>query len=157
MRRHAEGYDVFRVPGLLIEGWVAERQADATAAADAYRAAHELARRIGFDDHAAFALAALGSAALARGDVAEAEELEQQAIAAAETNAPWVAAHARVQLGRAASAAGDTPTADRLYREVIEWSRAQRPHGPRESLFIALAGSPGAAAERGLAELAAAS
>ncbi len=41
--------------------------------------------------------------------------------------------------------------------DVLEWSRAQRPHGPRESLFIALAGSPGAAAERGLAEIEAAS
>jgi hypothetical protein len=61
-----------------------------------------------------------------------------------------------VQLGRAASAAGDPATADRLYREVLEWSGTQRPHGPRESLFIALAGSPDAAAERGLAELAAA-
>ncbi len=157
VRRHAEGYDAFRVPGLLIEGWVAERQADGTAAADAYRAAHDLARGIGFPDHAAFALVALGSTALARGDLAEAEEYGQQALAAAETNAPWVAAHARVQLGRAASAAGDTATADRLYREVLEWSRAQRPHGPRESLFLTLAGSPGAAAERGLAEISAAS
>jgi hypothetical protein len=28
VRRHAEGYDAFCVPGLLIEGWVAERQGD---------------------------------------------------------------------------------------------------------------------------------
>jgi hypothetical protein len=157
-RRHADAvdYDAFRVPVLLLEGWVSERQADGAAAASAYEAAYELARSIGFADHAAFALAALGSAALADGDVGEADALERQALAAAEdANAPWVAAHARLQLGRAAAVAGDTETADRLYREVLEWSRAQRAHGPRESLFLALAGSPGAAAERGLAELAA--
>jgi tetratricopeptide (TPR) repeat protein len=157
-RRHADAvnYDAFRVPVLLLEGWVAERREDGTEAASAYEAAFELARRIGFPDHAAFALAALGSAALAGGNVGEAEALEQQALAAAEdANAPWVAAHARVQLGRAAAASGDTETAGRLFDEVLEWSRAQRPHGPRESLFLALAGSPGAAAERGLAEIAA--
>jgi predicted ATPase/DNA-binding SARP family transcriptional activator len=159
-RRHADAvdYDVFRVPALLLEGWVSERQEDGAAAAGAYEAAYELARRIGFADHAAFALAALGSAALARGDVGEAEALEWRALAAAEdANAAWVAAHARIHLGRAAAAAGDTEAADRLYREVLEWSRAQRPRGPRESLFLALAGSPGAAAERALAEIAAAS
>jgi tetratricopeptide (TPR) repeat protein len=113
------------------------------------------ARRVGFADHAAFALAALGSAALAGGDVEEAEELERRALAVAEAaNAAWVAAHVRVQLGRIAAAAGDTETAGGLYREVLEWSHAQRPHGPRESLFLALAGSPAASAERALAELA---
>ena len=64
--RRPIGYDAFRVPALLLEAWVAERQADGAAAASAYRRAFELAGRIGFADHAAFALAALGSIALAR-------------------------------------------------------------------------------------------
>ena len=158
-RRHADAieYDAFRVPGLLLEAWVAERQGDGEAAAEAYRGALELAQRVGFADHAAFALTGLGSTALASGDLQQAEELQRQALAAAEAaNAPWVAAHARVRLARAAAAAGDADTADRLYREVLEWSQAQRPHGPREALFLALAGSPSAAAELGLAEIAAA-
>ena len=44
--------------------------------------------------------------------------------------------------------------AERLYREVLEWSQTQRPHQARESLFLALAGSPATAALLGLAELA---
>jgi hypothetical protein len=40
-----------------------------------------------------------------------------------------------------------------LYREVLEWSQPRRLHHARESLFLALAGSPATAAERGLAEL----
>ena len=82
--RHADAvdYDAFRVPALLLEGWVLERQADSAAAASAYEAAYELARRVGFADHAAFALAALGSDALAGGNVGEAEALERQALAA---------------------------------------------------------------------------
>ena len=53
-----------------------------------------------------------------------------------------------------AAAAGDAQTAERLYREVLEWSQAQRPHQARESLFLALAGSPATAALLGLAEIA---
>jgi hypothetical protein len=34
------------------------------------------------------------------------------------------------------------------------WSTVQRPHQARESLFVALAGNPATAAERGLAEIA---
>ena len=125
------------------------------AAVDAYRRAFELAGRIGFGDHAAFALAGLGAIALADGDLRKAEELQRQALATAEAaQAPWVAAHARVQLARIAAAAGDADEADRLYREVLEWSTTQRPHQARESLFVALAGNPATAAERGLAEIA---
>ena len=156
VRRHADAieYDAFRVPGLLLEAWVAERRGDGAAAVEAYRRALELAGRIGFGDHAAFALAGLGSIALASGDLREAEELQRQALATAEAaHATWVAAHARVQLARIAAAAGDADGAERLYREVLEWSRRQRPHQARESLFVALAGSPATAAERGLAEL----
>ena len=53
-------------------------------------------------------------------------------------------------------AAGDTDTAETLYRRVVEWSQTPRPRQVRESLFVGLAGSPGAAALRGLARLAAA-
>ena len=158
VRRHSDviDYDAFRAPGLLLEAWVAERRQEGTAAADAYRRALELARRVGFGDHAAFALAGLGANALASGDLREAEELEGQALATAEAaEASWVAAHARVQLGRIAAASGDADGAERLYREVLEWSQLQRPHQARESLFLALAGSPATAARRGLEEIAA--
>jgi len=157
IRRHSDalGYDAFRVPGLLLEAWVAARRDDRAAAADAYRRALELAGRIGFGDHAAFALAGLGSNALASGDLREAEELERQALAIAEAaRAPWAAAHARVQLARTAAAAEDAKTAERLYRQVLEWSQTQRPHQARESLFVALAGSPATAALLGLADIA---
>ena len=130
-------------PGLLLEAWVAERRGDGAAAVDAYRRALELAARIGFGDHAAFALSGLGTSALASGDLREAEELQRQALATAEAaEATLVAAHARVQLARIAAASGDADGAERLYRQVIEWSQLQRPHQARESLFVALAGNP---------------
>ncbi len=156
--RHSDAieYDAFRVPGLLLEAWVAERRRDAAAAADGYRRALELGARIGFGDHAAFALSALGSSALANGDLREAEELQRQALASAEAaDATWVAAQARVQLARIAAASGDAGGAERLYRQVLEWSRVARPHQARESLFLALAGSPASAALAGLEEIAA--
>jgi len=40
-----------------------------------------------------------------------------------------------------------------VYRRVIEWSKLQRPHRARESLFLALAGNPADEAELALAEL----
>ena len=157
VRRHSDAieYDAFRVPGLLLEAWVAQRAGDGAAAVDAYRRALELATRVEFGDHAAFALSGIGSEAFVRGALREAEELQRQALATAEAaHATWAAAHARVQLARIAAAAGDAATAEQLYRQVVEWSRAARPHQARESLFLALAGSPATAAELGLAELA---
>jgi predicted ATPase/DNA-binding SARP family transcriptional activator len=156
IHRHSDaiGYDAFRVPALLLEAWVAERREDVPAAVDGYRRALELAGRVGFGDHAAFALSGLGSNALKSGDLGHAEELQRQALATAEAaHASWAAAHARVQLARIAAAGGDAAGAERMYREVLEWSQTQRPHQARESLFLALAGSPAAAAELGLAEL----
>ena len=49
VRRHSDAieYDAFRVPGLLLEAWVAERRQDGTAAVEAYRRALELAGRVG--------------------------------------------------------------------------------------------------------------
>jgi hypothetical protein len=157
VRRHADAieYDAFRVPGLLLEAWVAERRGDGAAAVAGYRRMLELAGRIGFGDHGAFALCALGSNAFASGELYEAEEFQRQALATAEAvDATWVAAHARVQLGRIATATGDADTAESLYRRVLEWSQLQRPHQARESLFLALAGNPGTAALLGLAEIA---
>jgi hypothetical protein len=58
-----------------------------------------------------------------------------------------------VQLARIAAAVGDAAAAARMYRQVLEWSQRKRPHEARESLFLALAGSPASAAELGLAEL----
>jgi predicted ATPase/DNA-binding SARP family transcriptional activator len=155
IQRHADAidYDAFRVPSLLLEAWVAERRDEPAAAAEAYRRALELAGRIGFGDHAAFALAGLGSNALASGDLHEAEELQRQALATAEAAHAWAASHARVHLARIAAAAGDPPAAARLYQQVLEWSHTERPHEARESLFLALAGNPATAAELGLAEL----
>jgi tetratricopeptide (TPR) repeat protein len=157
VRRHADAieYDAFRVPGLLLEAWVAERRGEEATAVERYRRALELAGRIGFGDHAALALSALGANALATGDLDGAEELQRQALATAEAaDATWAAAHARVQLGRIAAAGGDTDSAESLYREVLDWSQSQRPHQARESLFVALVGSPETAALLGLAELA---
>jgi tetratricopeptide (TPR) repeat protein len=157
VRDHCDaiGYDAFRVPALLLEAWVGEKREDERAAVDAFRSALELAGRVGFGDHAAFALAGLGSNALANGDLRDAEQLERQAVATAEAaQAAWVAAYARLQLGRIAAAAGDPEGAERLFHRVLEWSRAERKHQARESLFVALGGSPATAALLGLAELA---
>jgi predicted ATPase/DNA-binding SARP family transcriptional activator len=157
IRRHSDAiaYDAFRVPGLLLEAWVAERRRDRAAAVEGYRGALELAGRVGFGDHAAFALCGLGANAFAGGDLHPAEELQRQALATAEAaRAPWVAAHARLQLARNAAQTGDTDAAERLYRQVLDWSQTRRVHQARESLFIALAGSPAAAALLGLAEIA---
>jgi predicted ATPase len=153
---HAEaiGFDAFRIPALLLDAWVAERQDDSDGATHAYRQALELASGAGFADHVAFALSGLASCAVARGDLRQAEELQRRALATAEgARAAWAAAHARVELGRILAAAGDTDTAMRLYRNVLAWSELPRAHGPRESLFLALAEDPAAAASAGLADL----
>jgi predicted ATPase/DNA-binding SARP family transcriptional activator len=159
MLRHSEaiGYDVFVVPAMLLEAWVAERRSEPGAAEDAYRRALALAGRIGFADHVSFALVRLGANALARGDTRQAEELCRRALAMAEAaSTSRLAAHARVQLARVLEAAGDTDTAETLYRSAGEWSQTPRPRQVRELLFVVLAGSPGAAALGGLARLAAA-
>ena len=154
--RHADaiGFDAFQVPAMLLEAWVAERRSDRDAAAEAYQRAFALAGRAGFADHASFALAGLGWNAFASGDLRDAEELERRALAAAEAaRSPWAAAHARVRLARVLAAAGDAETAEALYRDVLEWFDKPRPHGARESLFLALAEDPGAAARVGLDDL----
>jgi tetratricopeptide (TPR) repeat protein len=158
-RTHSEavGYDAFRTPALLLEAWAAEHRGEPAAAVQAYEGALELAARIGFGDHAAFALAALAALGSDAGDLRRAEELGQQALSTAEAaQAPWIAAQARVQLARAAEASGAGDEAERLYREVVEWSTTERPHQARESLFVALAGSPARESLLGLARLAAA-
>ena len=73
----------------------------------------------------------------------EAEELQRQALADAEAaHATWVAP-TRASSSRASLRRPEMPpTAERLYRQVLEWSQTQRPHQARESLFVALAGSP---------------
>ena len=158
--RHSEaiGYDVFVVPATLIEAWIAEQRNEPGAAEDAYRRALELAGRIGFADHVSFALAQLGSIALARRDTRQAEELCRQALVMAEAaSASWPAAHARVQLAQALEAAGDADSAETLYGTVVELSsQTPRPRQARESLFVELGGSPWAAALRDLARLTAA-
>jgi hypothetical protein len=146
MLRHSEviGYDVFVVPAMLLEAWVAERRNEPGAAEDAYRRALELAGRIGFVDHVCFALVRLGSNALARGDTRQAEELCRRALAMAEAaSTSRLAAHARVQLAPVHEAAGDADTAETLYRSAGEWSQTPRPRQVRELLFVVLAGSPG--------------
>ena len=157
VRRHSDaiGYDAFRVPGLLLEAWVAERRQEAAVAEGRYREAVELATRVGFADHAAFARSALGGIALARGDQDKAAELQRRALGEAEAaRSQWVTAQARLELARNAAGAGDANTAEGLYRQVLAWAQEWRPREARESLFVALAGSPARAALLGLAQLA---
>jgi len=133
---------------------VADQRSDRVAAAEAYERALALAGRAGFADHASFALAALGWNAFMSGDLRNAADLERRALATAEAaRSPWAAAHARVRLARVLAAAGDDGTAASLYEDVLEWSHTSRPHEARESLFLALAEDPGAAARAGLDEL----
>jgi len=153
----AIGFEAFQVPAAVLEAWVREQWNDLEGAVEAYQRALELAGRIGFSDHASFAIARLGANAFATGDRRHAEELERRALATAEgADSQWVAAHARVQLARILEADGDSDTAERLYRSVLEWSEAPRPHKSRESLFVVLADDPGTAALTGLADIAAA-
>jgi predicted ATPase len=155
--RHADaiGFDAFQASAMLLEAWVAERRNEGEAAVDAYQQALRRAGRAGFEDHRSFALAGLASNALAGGDLRHAEALARRALTAAEgARSFWAAAHARVLLGRVLSMAGHQHSAERLNRAVVEWSERKRPHQARETLFLALAGSPGAAALAGLAELA---
>jgi predicted ATPase len=154
--RHADaiGFDAFQVPAMLLEAWVAEQRSDESAAAESYQRAFTLAGQAGFADHAAFALAGLGWVAFASGDLREAEEFERQALAAAEAaRSPWAGAHARVRLARVLAASGASDSAEELYRDVLDWSDKARPHGNRESLFLALAEDPGTAARAGLDDL----
>jgi hypothetical protein len=89
-------------------------------------------------------------------DLSCAGGLYRRAFAAAEAaSTSWLAAHARVQLGRALEAAGDVDATETLHRAVVEWSATPRPRQARETLFVALAANPGAAALRDLARLAA--
>ena len=157
--RHCEriGYDVFVVPAMLLQAWVAERRNEYAAAEEAYRRTVELAGQIGFTDHASFALARLGWNAFSSGDLRQAEEFSRRALAASEAaSMSWLTAHVRGQLGRVLEATGDADTAETLYRSVVEWSETPRPRRFRETLFVALAGSPAAPALRGLGRLAAA-
>ena len=119
-----------------MEAWVAERRLDRAAAIEAYRRALELAGRVGFGEHAAFALAGLGSTALASGDPHEAEELQRQALATAEAaQALLAAAHAGIQLARIAAGRGDARAADGAYQQVLDRLQTQGPRQAREILF----------------------
>lgn len=147
-------HDVVAIPARLLQASLAERGGDPDAAAAAYRDALARSRRVGFADHASFALTGLGSLAAGRSSVDEAKELFGQAIAvAAAGSAPWCLAHARVRLAALLHGAGDAQTAMSLYRDVIAWSEQARRREAREALFLTLAGSPVSAALLGLAEL----
>jgi predicted ATPase/DNA-binding SARP family transcriptional activator len=157
-RRRAEqlGYDAFVVPAILLEAWVAERTHQRDAAEAAYRAAAEVAARVEFRDHVAFALTRVAAAAFARGDLREAQELVMRAAAAAGPDPDsWAAADARVQLAALRAAAGDADGAAALYRGVLDWDLRPRAHLQRESLFVVLGGDPAGSARAGLAALAA--
>ena len=149
------GYDAFRTPAIMLEAWLAGERRDRAAETAAYRKALELARDAGLADHGAFALAKLGVSERTNGDPRAAAELLRQAIAAAEEAAsPWVATYARAELGRALAADGDAGAAEQLFRQALEWSETPRRHTARESLFVAIAGSPRTPALLGLADLA---
>jgi tetratricopeptide (TPR) repeat protein len=156
-RRYAEQmrYDALQPPSVLFEAWVAEQRGDLPAAEEAYRRAFDVSTRAGFRDHASFALTGLASVARARGDLPASEALSRRALGTALYDpVGWLVAHARAQLARVLAAGGDAETAEKLYRSVAEWSERRRRRRARETLFLALAGSPGAAALAGLAELA---
>jgi predicted ATPase/DNA-binding SARP family transcriptional activator len=154
VRLHAD-YEVGAVPAALLEALLAERRGDAEAAAAAYRRALELSERVGFADHAAFALSGLGSVALANASFDEAEAQYRRALAVADAaSASWLVAHVKARLAQVGAAVGDAESAAILYRSVVAWSREPRRHDAREALFIALVGSPAKAALVGLAELA---
>ena len=134
IRRHSDAidYDAFRVPGLLLEAWVAERRQDGAAAVEAYRRALELARRVDFGDHAAFALAGLGANALAGGRSARGR-------GARAAGAP------RRRGGRSVLGRGPCTRPARAHRGGVRGCRRRRaavPPGPR--VVAAAAATPGA-------------
>jgi predicted ATPase/DNA-binding SARP family transcriptional activator len=148
-------YDAFRTPAVMLEAWLAGERGDRAAQTVAYRRALELARDAGLADHGAFALAELGVGERTNGDPRAAAEVLRQAVAAAEAaGSPWVATYARAELGRALAADGDTAAAEQLFRQALEWSETPRRRTARESLFVAIAGSPSTPALLGLADLA---
>jgi predicted ATPase/DNA-binding SARP family transcriptional activator len=154
VRLHAD-YEVGAVPAALLEALLAERRGDAAAAAAAYRRALELSERVGFADHASFALSGLGSVAFANANFDEAEAQYRRALAVADAaSASWLVALVKARLAQVGAAVGDAESAATLYRSVVAWSREPRRHDAREALFIALVGSPATAALVGLAELA---
>ena len=99
-----------------------------------------------FADHASFALAGLASLALAAGDLREAEEL-----AVRHWPPPRLPRRRGPPLTRESGSREPSPrpvtrSADRLCAPSWSGPEAPRMHGPRESLFVALAGDPAAAA-----------
>jgi hypothetical protein len=141
------GYDVFVVPALLLEAWVAERRNELGAAEDAYRRALELAGRIGLWTTSASPWSDSARTRSRAGTRARPRVLCRRALAMAEAaSKSRLAAHARVQLARVLEAAGDADTAETLYGSVVEWSQTPRPRQVRELLFVVLAGSPGGGA-----------
>ena len=158
IHRHSDaiGYDAFRVPGLLLEAWVAERRQDGAAAIEGYRRALELAGRVGFGEHAAFALAGLGSIAFAEGDLARGR--------GAPARRRWPPPRRPERRGPRPTQASSSPASLRgaetppppsgSTARSSSGRRPQRPREARETLFAALADSPPTAALLGLAELA---
>ena len=136
----AIGYEAFMVPAALLEAWLAERRGDGDGdvSEHAYRHALELSERVGFADHASFALAGLGSTAYARGDLDEAAAFLRRALAVAEdASLSWLAALARARLARVLEASGDVEAAQTLSRSASVAGPVS--HHGREALFVALA------------------
>jgi hypothetical protein len=111
----------FRVAGLLLDAWVAERREEFAQAVSDYRDVLAVACR----------------ASAAR---------ESCPDAANTARTLWSSAHARAELADARRALGQTETARALHDRLVDWSRETRPQQPRETYLAALAGSPAAAA-----------
>ena len=144
------------VPATLLEAWVAERRNDRDAAADAYRRALDVASRAGFADHARFRPVRARLHALSRAEICATPRSSSDARSHGRGSAhgAWAAAHARVELALHPRRGGRRRDARRSCTEnVVEWSKRPRPHGPRETLFLALAEVPAAAARAGLDDL----
>ena len=155
--RHADaiGFDAFQVPALLLEAWVAERRSDRNAAAEAYQ------RAFG----ARGALQGLPTTLPSRwpdsaGTRSRAETCARPKSSSAGRSPPR-RRHGR-RGPRRTRASGwpaswpppETPTPPRRCTATCSSGpTSPRPHGARESLFLALAEDPGAAARAGLDDL----
>ena len=151
------GYSAFEVPAMLLEAWVAERRNEPGAPENAYRRALALATRMASPTtfpspwpNSARTRSLAGTRTRPRSCVGGRWPWPRRRRRHGPPRMP------RVQLAHVQERAGDTDTAETLYNRVVEWSQTARPRQVRESLFVGLAGSPGAAALHGLARLAAA-
>lgn len=111
----------FRLAGLLLDAWVAERRGECARAVSEYSAALALA----YESSGAH---------------------ESSLVAARTARALWSSPDARAELIGARRTLGDTETARALHARLVDWATQARPQQPRETFLAALDGSPAATA-----------